>query len=110
LPTETNNVTHETIHSSVLDQRSLAEPLDTHLSEHPELVGPLSPLEDALRSHWPVLTSTVRDPSLPLSGTMDHVTKRDTGLASEAGTRVRERNWLGKLAHEIKASIQKMDI
>ncbi|KAJ6575071.1 hypothetical protein B0H19DRAFT_1127016 [Mycena capillaripes] len=114
LPSETDNVTHETIHSSVLHQRSLAEPLAGDLSQNQELVAPLLPLEDALRSHWPVLTSTVHDPSVPLGGTlggtMDEATHKDTGLTTEAGKRVREKNWLGKIAHEIKTSIDKLDI
>ncbi|KAJ6509494.1 hypothetical protein C8R47DRAFT_1098890 [Mycena vitilis] len=110
LPTETNSVTHETIHSSVLHQKSLVEPLSIDLSQHPHLVAPLLPLEDALRGHWPVLTSTVHDPSIPLGGTVDQVTQKDTGLTTESGKRVRERNWLGKIAHEIKTSIHNLDI
>jgi len=38
------------------------------------------------------------------------VTEKDTGLTTEAGKRVREKNWLGKLAHEIKSSIDKLDV
>ncbi|KAJ7786267.1 hypothetical protein B0H16DRAFT_25079 [Mycena metata] len=111
LPTATNNVTHETIHCSVLQQRSHAESLSIDLSQHPQLVAPLLPLEDALRRHWPTLTSGDHDPSLPLSATMDHVTEKDSGLTTEAGSRVRQKNWLGKLAREIKSSIHdKLDL
>ncbi|KAF7347868.1 DUF2235 domain-containing protein [Mycena venus] len=101
LPTATNSVTHETIHSSVLHQQSLVESLDNVLSQNPQLVVPLQSLEDALRSHWPALKSADHDPSLPLSKTMDNITAKDTGLTTEAGKRVREKNWLGKIVRDI---------
>ncbi|KAJ7169841.1 hypothetical protein C8R46DRAFT_214095 [Mycena filopes] len=105
LPTKTDSVTHEAIHSSVLHQSSHPEPLASDLSDHPELIAPLLPLEDALRRHWPSLTSAEHDPSLPLGATMDHVTEKDSGLTTEAGKRVRQKNWLGKLAGEIKSAM-----
>jgi len=103
LPTETDNVTHETIHSSVLHQTSVYASLGIDLSEHPELVAPLLPLEDGLRRHWAALTPAGHDPSLPLTGSLQHVTERDTGLSTEAGKRVHEKNWLGKFIREIKS-------
>ncbi|KAJ7244759.1 hypothetical protein B0H12DRAFT_801130 [Mycena haematopus] len=110
LPTDTNNVTHETIHSSVVHQRSLVEALDDVLSQNSELLAALSPLEDALRDHWPALTSVGHDPSVPLNRTMDQVTHAatttDTGLTTEAGKRVREKNWLGNIVHSFHTSIQ----
>jgi len=107
LPTDTNSVTHETIHSSVTHQRSAVEPLDKVLTQNPDLVGPLHSLEDALRNHWPVLTSADHDPSLPLRQTIDNVTQKETGLTTEAGKPVREKNWIGKIAHGIQSSIEK---
>ncbi|KAJ7706225.1 hypothetical protein B0H17DRAFT_919570, partial [Mycena rosella] len=106
LPTETDNITHETIHRSVLEQSSLYPQLASDLSAHPQLVGPLLPLEDALRRHWPALTPTVNDSSSPLTDAVQHATGKDTGLTTEAGKRVREKNWLGKIVGEIKSTIQ----
>ncbi|KAJ7900304.1 hypothetical protein B0H14DRAFT_1559495 [Mycena olivaceomarginata] len=114
LPTETNNVTHETIHASVLHQRSLVEALDSVVSQNPRLVAPLLPLEDALRNHWPALTSESagHDPSLPLGGTVEHAarvtTEADTGLTTESGKRVREKNWLGEIAHGIHKKLENL--
>jgi hypothetical protein len=106
LPTETDDVTHETIHLSVLQQRSLPASLHADLAEHPELVAPLLPLEEALRRHWPTLTPSVHDPTSPLNATVQLAMERDTGLTTEAGRRVREKNWLGKIVHDVKSTLQ----
>ncbi|KAJ7125623.1 hypothetical protein C8R43DRAFT_712084 [Mycena crocata] len=102
LPTDTNNVTHESIHPSVLHQGSVYATLGVQLSEHPNLVAPLLPLEENLRRHWLNLPPAEHDPSLALSGAVRHAAEKDTGLTTEAGEPVREKNWLGKIAQEIK--------
>ncbi|KAJ7487558.1 hypothetical protein B0H11DRAFT_1720990 [Mycena galericulata] len=102
LPTQTNNVTHETIHSSVLEQRSVYAALGNDLSEHPELIAPLLPLESALRLHWPTLPPAGHDPSLPLSGTIkQQAMKRDASLTTEEGKRAR-------LGEFVRAMIEKL--
>ncbi|KAJ7492661.1 hypothetical protein FB451DRAFT_1219174 [Mycena latifolia] len=107
LPTKTDDITHETIHRSVLHQSSVYAQLAVDLSEHPELIAPLLPLEDALRRHWHYFgLDEPQDTSSPLIGAMQHVTKEDTGLTTQAGKRVRDKNWLGKIVEEIKSTIE----
>lgn len=96
------------IHSSVLEQNSVYAALGNDLSEHPELIAPLLPLEDGLRRHWPALAPAGQDPSLHLTRTLEDATEKDTGLTTEAGKRVREKNWLGEIVREIKTSIKKL--
>ncbi|KAJ7783742.1 hypothetical protein DFH07DRAFT_726840 [Mycena maculata] len=106
LPMETNNVTHETIHCSVLEQKSVTPALGTDLHEHPELIVPLLPLEDALRRAWPTLPPRVKHNSS--STTVKHAMEKDTGLTMESGHRVRAKNWLGEIVQDIKSSIENL--
>ncbi|KAH9950393.1 hypothetical protein B0H21DRAFT_723255 [Amylocystis lapponica] len=69
LPTNTNNVTHETIHPSVLMQQSLIPALADDLRAHPGVVGSLLPLEIELKANWPYVpgkgvtaAQTLQDP------------------------------------------------
>lgn len=45
--------THETIHSSVLQQTELSPIISDCLQNHPNLVCPLSPLEEQIKRSWP---------------------------------------------------------
>ncbi|KAJ6604610.1 hypothetical protein DFH09DRAFT_1123260 [Mycena vulgaris] len=109
LPTATDKITHETIHQSVLQQGSTYEQLTTDLAEHPELVAPLLPLEDNLRRHWAAFPPAAHDSSTPLTGPIRRAMTTDTGLTTEAGERVREKNWLGEIVDEIKSTIDALD-
>ncbi|KAF7985339.1 hypothetical protein HWV62_6545 [Athelia sp. TMB] len=53
LPTSTNDVTHEKIHSSVLTQKSILPQLQTNLKQDPDLVATLLPVEQKLKDNWP---------------------------------------------------------
>jgi len=53
IPTETDNVTHESIHPSVLRQKTLVPELAEHLAKNPHLVCDLLPLEEELKAGWP---------------------------------------------------------
>ncbi|KAG7099108.1 hypothetical protein E1B28_000981 [Marasmius oreades] len=53
LPTSSNNVTHESIHPSVLQQQKLNPAIQSLIEKHPELVCSLLPLEEELRAEWP---------------------------------------------------------
>ncbi|KAJ6621699.1 hypothetical protein B0H10DRAFT_970376 [Mycena sp. CBHHK59/15] len=106
LPTATDDVTHETIHESVLRQPSLQASLGIDLADHPQLVAPLTPLEEALRHHWPFLIPANPESDSPLSKAMHQVTEKDTGLKTEAGKHVQEKNWLGRFAREIKSAMR----
>ncbi|KAK7064262.1 DUF2235 domain-containing protein [Favolaschia claudopus] len=100
LPTMTDSVTHETIHPSVLYQRSLVRPLDDALTENPKLVATLSPLEDALRDHWPQLVSAGHDPSVPSSET-----KENSGRLTMNVDQARDKHWIGRLVSSISKEL-----
>jgi len=53
LPTSTNSATHESIHSSVLEQAQLYPALEELVNKHPELICPLLPLEQEMKAKWP---------------------------------------------------------
>ncbi|TFY82651.1 hypothetical protein EWM64_g1362 [Hericium alpestre] len=52
LPVGINPVTHETVHSSVLQQDTILPQLKKTLDEHPDLLAPLLPLEEELKVNW----------------------------------------------------------
>ncbi|GLB36111.1 putative uncharacterized alpha/beta hydrolase domain (DUF2235) [Lyophyllum shimeji] len=54
LPTFPNDVAHETIHASVLEQSTLSPELANVIAKHPELVHPLLPLEEEVKLNWPL--------------------------------------------------------
>ncbi|EGN94668.1 hypothetical protein SERLA73DRAFT_96017 [Serpula lacrymans var. lacrymans S7.3] len=53
LPTKTDDVTHETIHPSVLRQAHMLPQLQKNIDEDPALVCQLLPFEQEMREHWP---------------------------------------------------------
>ncbi|KAL4070904.1 hypothetical protein J3A83DRAFT_4093964, partial [Scleroderma citrinum] len=53
LPTRTDDITHETIHPSVLDQVRLVPQLAQTIRENPSLVCRLLPLEEEVQKSWP---------------------------------------------------------
>ncbi|KZT72838.1 hypothetical protein DAEQUDRAFT_685144 [Daedalea quercina L-15889] len=54
LPIVTDDVTHETVHPSVLEQPNLIPQLALNIDRNPSLVCSLLPLEEALRQTWSV--------------------------------------------------------
>ncbi|KAI0094838.1 hypothetical protein BDY19DRAFT_988637 [Irpex rosettiformis] len=52
LPTETDDVTHEKIHSSVLQQRNLNPAAANAIAANRSLVAPLNPLEEFIKDNW----------------------------------------------------------
>ncbi|KAI0639477.1 hypothetical protein C8Q77DRAFT_1163987 [Trametes polyzona] len=52
LPTVTDDVTHEVIHSSVLQQVHLVPNLQETINQNPKLVVPLLPWEEQAKAHW----------------------------------------------------------
>ena len=48
-----DDTTQETVHPSVLEQDKLPLRLKEHLSEHPELIHQLRPLEEEWKRRWP---------------------------------------------------------
>ncbi|KAG6336090.1 hypothetical protein ID866_2987 [Astraeus odoratus] len=53
LPTKTDNITHETIHPSVLKQAQIHPLLAKSLQENPSLLCRLLPLEVEMEKNWP---------------------------------------------------------
>uniref|UniRef100_A0A8H7YAL2 T6SS Phospholipase effector Tle1-like catalytic domain-containing protein n=1 Tax=Psilocybe cubensis TaxID=181762 RepID=A0A8H7YAL2_PSICU len=54
LPLTPNNVhTHETFHSSILEQETLDPTLAEKLANVPEFIEPLTSLEEAIKQYWP---------------------------------------------------------
>ncbi|TDL28633.1 hypothetical protein BD410DRAFT_711420 [Rickenella mellea] len=68
LPTTTNEITHETIHSSVVNQQAPSPNLEKSINGHPNLLVGLHSLEELIKSSWKV----------------DHA-PRDTSKSSIAG-------------------------
>ncbi|RDB28797.1 hypothetical protein Hypma_015566 [Hypsizygus marmoreus] len=56
-----NEITRETIHSSVLEQDKLDPDLVATVKKYPELVAPLNPLEQELRLNWPFGLPTLKN-------------------------------------------------
>lgn len=54
LPTSTNDVTHEQIHSSVLQQQNPIPQVTQIIEANPDIIAPLSPLEQHVRLSWRV--------------------------------------------------------
>ena len=62
LPSEANDpITHESIHSSVLHQRTLSPILSGILASHPKIVSPSLPFEEEMKAKW------AYDPNSPSS-------------------------------------------
>ncbi|KII93755.1 hypothetical protein PLICRDRAFT_101450 [Plicaturopsis crispa FD-325 SS-3] len=95
IPTAPDPVTHEVIHPSVLRQSRVLPALQDAITQYPELVCALQPLEEHLRTHWPYVpgknppkdvaaehieTSSTKDkPSF-----LDKVVKKGSQLGIEA--------------------------
>lgn len=54
IPTSWNEVTHECLHASVLEQDSLNPDLAAIIAKNPKLVRPLLPLEEEVKQNWPL--------------------------------------------------------
>ncbi|KAI0963650.1 hypothetical protein AcW1_000668 [Taiwanofungus camphoratus] len=68
IPSATDNITHETIHPSVLRQKILLPELANNLKKNPGLVCQLLPLEEELKFHWHIGSNATKLPQQSLSG------------------------------------------
>ncbi|TFK41204.1 hypothetical protein BDQ12DRAFT_679070 [Crucibulum laeve] len=127
LPTTLNVITQETIHASVLEQAAVYPELDNVLKNHSELINPLLPLEEEVKINWqyqpssPVvqsytarlnnqekddqgkksMTQSIIDAGSKMTKSIfKNATKKDTGVKTEAGEHVYERNQAGDLAQK----------
>lgn len=123
LPTVTDNVTHETIHPSVLNQAHVLPQLKTDIDNNPALVCGLLPAEEDLRKNWPFVPGkyppkdykTTEQPEDALhkslvnmaihKGTqlsqhaLHEITHSDL-IKNASGSTVSEKNWIGRHASE----------
>ncbi|KAM5536247.1 hypothetical protein V8D89_010146 [Ganoderma adspersum] len=118
LPTETNDITHEVIHSSVLDQAKVVPELKAILDAHPNIVAPLEPWEVIAKTRWAGrlqtratnATSVIHLAPTALTAA-EHTQEQHGSLRDKArealdqlrnGDKYKEHvgNWLGKLVHE----------
>lgn len=53
LPDADDDITHETIHPSVLLNEQNSVRISEHLAKHPGLVAKLLPLEQEIKAFWP---------------------------------------------------------
>ena len=119
LPTETNDVTHEVIHPSVLEQDKVVPELKTILDAHPSIVAALEPWEAMAKARWAdrlqTRTSSVVGGSIHPAPTtvpakqteeQQHGSLRDKArealrrLAGGDEHKEHVSNWLGKLVQE----------
>jgi uncharacterized protein (DUF2235 family) len=74
IPTAPNDVTNETIHPSVLQEKNMLPALKDVIAQYPQLVLPLMPLEEHLKSTWPYVPG--QNP--PKDGATEHVAEVKT--------------------------------
>ena len=118
LPTQTDEVTHEVIHSSVLEQTKVVPELRKVLDTNPAIVAPLLPWEAKMKAYWAVklqtaskgapneeriITTAYADP--PKQGHHDSLLHKASDAVkhlvhSEDLHKEHVKDWLGKLVHE----------
>lgn len=87
VPTITNNVTHETIHPSVLKQKNVCAEVQKAIQANAALVCGLAPLEEVVRDNWRVRKSSGTE-TLKDEGHKDnvvHAAKEAVALAQKLG-------------------------
>ncbi|KAF8898791.1 hypothetical protein BD779DRAFT_1666575 [Infundibulicybe gibba] len=71
IPASTDEVTHETIHASVLQQAAAYPDLHAILQKNPHIIAPLAPLEEEVKLNWPFssqTTAAIQAPKPLISG------------------------------------------
>jgi len=126
LPQASNPKTAETIHPSVLQQKSLSPDLLKDIKAHPELICSLTPLEEQVKLNWKVNTEKLSQNQLrahnqlcgkseevvaDTKSRMDKVIEkgevvlehagRSTTMTSESGRPIYHENLFGKLMKEV---------
>jgi hypothetical protein len=122
LPTSHDDITHETIHPTILDQSKVLKMSAEDIAAHPELVHDLTELEKQLRDQWPydpnspaakAYTTRVNSNNTPPS-LLAKVTKvasdvghsvlesafRTEAMPGVEGPPVYQKTWLAKMAAE----------
>ena len=122
LPKSHDDITHETIHPTVLDQSKVLKMPTEDITSHPELVHDLTELEKQLRDQWPYDPNSPAAKAYTTRANSDNATPsllaRATKVASDVGHSVLEsafrtetipdvegppvyqKTWLAKIAAE----------
>jgi hypothetical protein len=125
LPTKCDEITRETIHSSVMSQSHIIPMPKADVDEHPELVHELLPLEKELKEKWPFNPDMPRVSAYKLQSSaaghhekhgkllekfakvsavvghkvLEKVTHLET-MRTQGGTPIYDKNWMAKMADE----------
>ncbi|EPQ60681.1 hypothetical protein GLOTRDRAFT_118837 [Gloeophyllum trabeum ATCC 11539] len=111
-PTSTNEVTHEHIHPSVLEQKSLLPALRADIEQHPELIAELMPLEEEMRQNWPYHFDKHSAPVQaaatvsPKSGIIGELLEKGTKLGIEQLKKFSEDSSMAAVGKEILNHLQ----
>ncbi|KAH7916402.1 hypothetical protein BJ138DRAFT_995855 [Hygrophoropsis aurantiaca] len=121
LPTKTDDITHETIHPSAMEQKNIVPQLKANVKANPSLVCQLLPLEEELRKNWshipgqapsPMSQGAVQVQTATAGKTtfLWSTTKEAVSIGSSLGSQVIRKvqtrvpisttDWLHSLAHE----------
>lgn len=121
-PTRTDDITHEMIHPSVLDQTIELPQITANVKVNPSLVASLFPLEEAFKTHWPYIPG---QPSLKgkeaiselksqesMKTSLENLVKKEADSEMKSEVMVDERgrpkytdSWLGSIIHELRSII-----
>ena len=121
LPKSFDNITHETIHPTVLHQSEMSPTAAEDIAAHPELVHDLTELEKQLRDQWPYdpnspaakayttransdnttpsLLAKVKKVASDVGHSVENAFRTETPPGGE-GPPVSQKTWLAKMAAE----------
>ncbi|CCL99034.1 uncharacterized protein FIBRA_01043 [Fibroporia radiculosa] len=100
VPTATDNITHETIHPSVLHQDIIIPELARNIDANPKLVCSLLPLEEQLKGTWRVAGAHKQNSSPQALSSHEVCGLNDSSTAVElAGKPTGRKNWVA-CSHE----------
>lgn len=103
LPTSTDNVTHETIHPSVLEQDQILPQLKANLDRNPNLISELLPFEEDTRKNWPYVPGKHPPKDAKSEGKPENATSHKSvlNMAVEKGTELRQQTLHGLTHSEV---------
>jgi len=124
LPTSTDNITHETIHPSVLFQSDILPEPQIDIVKHPDIIAELTPIEKQLKDKWPyhpenaivqaykakasvqtkspTLLAKVAEVGQTMGKKVLERTVKKEAMISQSGHPVYESTWLTKVTEETR--------
>jgi len=116
IPSKTDNITHEYIHPSVLEQSVTIPKVSQNIKANPTLLCELQELEDLVKKEWPWVpgdhSTSGKDGEQDVASqkSMLHSLQRMTSeaektevMVDEGGKPRYEESWLGSIIHELKS-------